>query len=100
VNGANGEEAARRRIRQILRTASLYAWGFFALAFATALGGAALVAWALTRAGLPFLESWLVVSTIVLLPSLLGIVWRALRDPTGRSSLPAGSTPDTPQERD
>lgn len=77
-------DEARRRIRSILRKASLYAWGFFALAFATALGGAALVAWMLTRAGLPFIESWLVVSAIVLLPSLIGIVWRALREPARR----------------
>jgi hypothetical protein len=97
MNGGNGEEAARRRIRLILRKASLYAWGFFALALATALGGAALVAWVLARAGLPFLESWLVVSGIVLLPSLLGIVWRALRDPSGHGSLPEGP-PDEPQE--
>jgi hypothetical protein len=97
MNRGNGEEAARRRIRLILRKASLYAWGFFALAFATALGGAALVAWVLTRAGLPFLESWLVVSGIVLLPSLLGIVWRAVRDPAGHGLRSEGPT-DEPEE--
>lgn len=92
MSGRDGEEAARRRIRTILRKASLYAWGFFALAFATALGGAALVAWVLMSAGLPFLETWLVISAIVLLPSLIGIVWRALRDPSGRGDLPGAST--------
>jgi hypothetical protein len=81
VSGRKEEEAARQRIRTILRKASLYAWGFFAAAFATALGGAAIAAWVLTSAGLPFLESWLVMSAIVLVPSLIGIVWRALREP-------------------
>lgn len=80
MNASKGEDAARRRIRTILRKASLYAWGFFAAAFATALGGAAIAAWVLTSAGLPFLESWLVMSGIVLVPSLIGIVWRALRE--------------------
>jgi hypothetical protein len=49
VSGRKEEEAARQRIRTILRKASLYAWGFFAAAFATALGGAAMAC--VARAG-------------------------------------------------
>lgn len=100
-NGRPGEEAARRRIRAILRKASLYAWGFLALAFAVALGGAALAAWVLTGAGLPFLEAWLTMSALVLVPSLIGIVWRALRDRSdrGSASMTADPTNGTADER-
>jgi FtsH-binding integral membrane protein len=67
----------RRRIR---RKATLYTYGFMLAAIGVALGGSALIAWLLTASGLPFIRTWIVLSLIVLLPSLLGIVWRALRE--------------------
>jgi hypothetical protein len=49
-------------------------------AIGVAFGGSALVAWLLSTTGLPFVRTWIVLSVVVLLPSLLGIVWRALRE--------------------
>ena len=80
MSGRSNEEEARRGVRRILRRATLYTWGFFVAAILVALGGSALLAWMLTRVGLPFIETWLAVTIIVLLPSLIGIVWRNVRD--------------------
>lgn len=82
MTGLNGAGDARRGVRRIMRRASLYTWGFFVAAIGVALGGSALLAWLLARVGLPFVETWLVVSIIVLLPSLIGIVWRGVRERT------------------
>lgn len=78
MNGQGDE--ARRNVRRIVLRASLYAWGFLVAAILVALGGSALLAWLLTRIGLPFVRTWITVSIIVLLPSLIGIVWRTVRD--------------------
>ena len=73
-------EEARGRIRRIIARAALYTYGFLAAGFAVAIGGSALVAWFLHRAGMPFLPTWLAISVIVLLPPMLVFVWQALRD--------------------
>jgi len=73
-------DEARGRIRQIIARAALYTYGFLAAGFAVAIGGSAIVAWFLHRAGMPFLATWLAVSIIVLLPPMLVFVWQAVRD--------------------
>jgi hypothetical protein len=65
--------------RQIVRRATLYSVGFLAAGIIIAVGGAALVAWLLTRAGLPFMKTWLVVTAIIVLPGLLATIWKLIR---------------------
>lgn len=65
--------------RQIVRRATLYSVGFLAAGLFIAVAGAAFVAWLLTRAGLPFMKTWLVVTAIVVLPGLLATVWKLMR---------------------
>lgn len=75
------EAQARRRI--VMR-ATLYMYGFLTAAIVVALGGAALIAWFASRRGFPFLQTWLVLSMIILLPSLLMLVWRAVKERSGK----------------
>jgi hypothetical protein len=49
-------------------------------AIVVAIGGAALVALLVSRAGLPFVKTWIVLSVVILLPSLIMLVWRALKE--------------------
>jgi len=70
-----GAEARRR----ILARASLYTWGFLVTALVIATGGSALIAWIMSGVGLPFVKTWIAFLIIVLLPSLLTMVWRAVR---------------------
>jgi membrane protein implicated in regulation of membrane protease activity len=70
------------RLRKVVRRATFYAYGLWAITIITAVGGAALIAWLLTRSGLPFLETWIVIVVVVLVPSLLRLVWRAVRERT------------------
>ncbi len=77
------EEFERRR-RAILRRATVYTWGFLGVGLAIAVGGSALVAWLMARTGLPFLATWGVITGIVLLPSLIGLVVRAVRERSRR----------------
>lgn len=73
------EEFDRRR-RELLRRATVYTWGFFSIAVTLAVGGSALVAWLLSRSGLPFLRTWLIIISLVVLPSLIGLVVRGVRE--------------------
>lgn len=72
------EREARVR-RDILRRASLYSYGMLAFTLAVAIGGSALIAWVLSRGGLPFRETWMVLTAIVLIPPLLRIAFNAIR---------------------
>ncbi|MCI0434630.1 MAG: hypothetical protein L0271_13465 [Gemmatimonadetes bacterium] len=65
--------------RRILARANLYTRGFLVTAIVVATGGSALIAWIMSGVGLPFLQTWIVILIIVLLPSLLTLVWRAVR---------------------
>lgn len=69
--------AARKRI---VFKATLYTYGFLIAAIVVAIGGAALIAWLLSRTGLPFRETWIVLAVVILLPSLLMMVWRAVSE--------------------
>jgi FtsH-binding integral membrane protein len=73
------DESARRR-RAIVQRASLYTYGFLAAALVVAVAGSAVVAWIMTGAGLPFVVTWIAVLIIVLLPSLIRMVWQAVRN--------------------
>ena len=65
--------------RQIVRRATLYSLGFFAAALFIALAGAALVAWLFSRGGLPFFETWLVITAVIVLPGLAATAWKLIR---------------------
>jgi hypothetical protein len=71
-------DAARRRA--VLRRATIYTAGLLTAALLVAVLGAALVAWMLTWAGLPFRTTWLVVSLIVVLPGLVAAAWKLIRE--------------------
>jgi FtsH-binding integral membrane protein len=72
------DESARARQR-IIRRASLLTAGFFAAGLAIAVGGAALIAWLLRYAGMPFLETWLVIVAVTVVVALGGALWNARR---------------------
>lgn len=65
--------------RKIVARATLYLYGFLTAAIVVAVGGAALMAWALTGVGLPFRETWIVLAIIIVLPSVIVLLWRAVR---------------------
>jgi hypothetical protein len=65
--------------RDILRRATRYSVAMLAITLAVAIGGSALIAWFLSRGGLPFGPTWLVVAAIVLAPPLLRIAYNAVR---------------------
>jgi FtsH-binding integral membrane protein len=73
------QKSAELRRRIIVR-AKMYTYGFLAAALAIAFGGSAMVAWILSRTGLPFVKTWIAILIIVLLPSLVTVVWRAVRE--------------------
>jgi hypothetical protein len=77
-------DPTREASRRIVRRATLYVYMFMAAAVGVAVGGAALLAWLLTRTGLPFRETWIILSIVILLPSLLMLVWRAVKERSGR----------------
>jgi uncharacterized protein YacL len=66
--------------RHIVRKATLYSVVFLAAGLGVALAGAALIAWLLSRAGLPFTRTWLVVAAIIVLPGLVATIWKLIRD--------------------
>jgi hypothetical protein len=75
AHGAGRDRASRH----IVRRATLYSIAFLAAGLAIAVAGAALVAWMLGRAGLPFMRTWLILSVLIVLPGLLATVWKLIR---------------------
>jgi hypothetical protein len=65
----DGRPRERETWRRILWRATLYTYAFLIAALVLGVGGAALIAALLARAGLPFLRTWLTVSALVLLPA-------------------------------
>jgi uncharacterized protein YacL len=65
--------------RQIIRRATYFSVGFLAAGLVIALAGAAFVAWLFSRGSLPFFETWLVVTAIIVLPGLVAAVWNSRR---------------------
>ena len=65
--------------RQIMRRATLYSIGFLVAGLVIAVVGAAFVAWLLSRVGLPFTRTWLIVTAIIVLPGLLATIWKLIR---------------------
>lgn len=76
----------RERRRVIVRKARLLTAGFFVMAVVVAVAGGALVAWLLSLGGLPFLETWIVVTVLLLLVPVIGLLVgsRRERDKTQR----------------
>jgi len=84
-HGAPDDDDERRVIhdearRQIIRRATYFSVGFLAAGLVIALAGAAFVAWLFSRGSLPFFETWLVVTAIIVLPGLVAAVWKRIRD--------------------
>ena len=76
----NGRDPGAETRKRIVFRATLYVYGFMTAAIVVAIGGAALVALLVSRAGLPFVKTWIVLSVVILLPSLIMLVWRALKE--------------------
>lgn len=76
-NGPDSHADARRKI---VARATLYLYTFLGAAVVVAIGGAALMAWLLSRIGFPFRETWIVLVIVIVLPSVLMLLWRATRD--------------------
>ena len=62
-----------------MRRATLYSIGFLVAGLVIAIVGAAFVAWLLSRVGLPFTRTWLIVMAIIVLPGLLATIWNLIR---------------------
>jgi hypothetical protein len=77
------EDPGAERRRQAIRRAGLYTWGFLAAAIVTAVGGAALIAWVFSRTGVPFLAAWGILIAVIVVPSLLLLAWRGVKERTG-----------------
>jgi predicted anti-sigma-YlaC factor YlaD len=85
VTPAGDPERGRRQ--RLIRRASLYAAAFMAAAVGVAMLGAALIAWLLTVRGLPFLQTWVILTVVALAVPLLGAAvkwWRERRGGAGR----------------
>ena len=88
------DAAARARRQRQIRKAGLYTYVFLAAGLGIAVVGAALIAWLLSRTGLPFLATWIVLALVILVPSGIALVWRAVRERTrGPSSGNGGAAP-------
>jgi FtsH-binding integral membrane protein len=72
-------DTERERRRQILRRARFFTYGLFLMAVVVAVLGSALVAWLLSTTGVPFLETWIVVTIIVLVAPLIGLLVSRIR---------------------
>jgi uncharacterized membrane protein len=68
----------REARRGILRRVTLWTFIYIFTAVAVAVGGAALLAWFVSRAGLPYLETWLVLALALLLLPALALAIREL----------------------
>jgi hypothetical protein len=77
------DPAARERRRRQIHKAGLYTYGFLGAALGIAAVGAALVAWLLAPTGL-FLETWIVLILVILVPSGIALVWRAVKERSGK----------------
>ena len=87
MNERPRDEDAERR-RRIIRTATIYTYGLFAVTVIVAFGGAALVALIVRIPTLSYVEEWLVISAIVLLPSAFGLVIQRYRESRRRAQRP------------
>ena len=68
------EELDQER-KRILQRLGLLTWGLWGAAAVLALGGGALIAWLFRSTGLPFLRTWLVVSSVLLvIPAVINLV--------------------------
>lgn len=81
---AQSDDDERRAVhddarKRIIRRATLFSVGFLAAGLVIALAGAALVAWLFSRGSLPFFETWVVVTAIILLPGLVAAAWKQIR---------------------
>ncbi len=71
--------------RRLVRRAALFTWAFLAATVFVLAAGSAGVAWLLSRSGLPFVRTWIVVMAVVLVPSLVMLVWQRVRERSRRS---------------
>ncbi len=83
------DEAAAER-RRIIRRAELYTRALLATTLVVALGGAALIALLLRVPGVSFVKRWLVLSAVVLLPSVIGYLIQRYRESRARRARGSG----------
>ncbi|MGH7577694.1 MAG: hypothetical protein ACREM1_21555 [Longimicrobiales bacterium] len=79
-----GHDPTAEARRRMLARATLYVYAFLTAGIVVAVGGAALMAWLLTRVGLPFRETWIALAIIIVLPSVIVVLWRAATGRTGK----------------
>lgn len=73
------QDPQRAARREIMRRATLYSVWFVLAGVVVAVGGAAFVAFLLSRGSLPFMKTWLVVTLIIVLPGLIATIWKTFR---------------------
>lgn len=75
VSGRKAHEELDAERRRIVRKLALLTWGARVLAVLLALGAGALAAWILTGAGLPFIRTWLTLSTLLIAVPVAVHLW-------------------------
>lgn len=75
----NAPDPEREQRRRIVRQATLWTLIYAASGVGVAVAGAALVAFLLVFAGMPFLATWAVTSVLLLVLPLLALAVRELR---------------------
>lgn len=86
TDSLRAEDAERRR--RLIRKAEMYTWVLFATTLVVALGGAALVALIVRVPRLSFVQEWLIIAGIILVPSALGLVIQRYREGRRRARRP------------
>jgi ABC-type sulfate transport system permease component len=76
---ARAPDPGRAARQQIVRRATLYSLAFMFAGLLVAVVGAALVAWLLSRGGLPFGRTWAILVIVIVLPGLVATIWKSLR---------------------
>jgi len=76
----NGTDPQREKRRRLVRLATTWTLIYAAAGVVVAAGSAALIAFMLTFAGMPFRQTWLVTVAALIVVPLVGIAVRELRD--------------------
>ena len=89
VTGPNPDPTAEA-LRRLRRRFRLYTYVLVAATAVVVIGGAALVAWLLRPAGLPFRETWLISGVLILMIPAVGLALQRVGGKT-KEQRPAGA---------